>query len=138
MDMDVDIVPMGEFALDDRRARHGIVGQQILDRLVGEDHAPAERVVGPVALEQVDVMRGIAQLHRDREIEARRARRRGTRFSSLLNTRARDRPRETQRTQWACASANAQARRGPGEAGAFREGRNHGKAWLGHCTPLCL
>ena len=50
-------------------ARDGIVGHQILDRLVGEDDAPAERVVGPVALEQVDVVRGIAQLHRDREIK---------------------------------------------------------------------
>ena len=68
VDMDVDIVPMGELAGDDR-ARDGIVGHQILDRLVGEDHAPAERVVGPVALEQVDLVRGIAQLHRDREIK---------------------------------------------------------------------
>ena len=47
----------------------GIVRHQILDRLVGEDDAPAERVVGPVALEEVDLVRRVAQLHRDREIE---------------------------------------------------------------------
>ena len=45
VDMDVDIVPMGELVADDR-ARDRIVGHQILDRLVGEDDAPAERVVG--------------------------------------------------------------------------------------------
>jgi hypothetical protein len=53
MDMDVDIVPMGEFVAD-RRAADGVVRHQILDRLVGKDDAPAERVVGAVALEQVD------------------------------------------------------------------------------------
>ena len=68
VDMDLDIVPMGELVADDG-ARDRIVGHQILDRLVGEDDAPAERVVGPVALIEVDLVRGIAQLHRNREIE---------------------------------------------------------------------
>ena len=68
MDMDFDIVPMREFR-GDRRAGDRIVRHQVLDRLVGEDDAPAERVVGPVAFEDVDVVRRIAQLHRDREIE---------------------------------------------------------------------
>jgi hypothetical protein len=57
VDVDVDIVPMREFAAD-HGARDGIVRHQILDRLVGEDDAPAERVVGAVALEQVDLVRG--------------------------------------------------------------------------------
>src|SRR5206468_297764 len=68
VNVDLDIVPMGEFALDDR-ARDRIVRDQILDRLVGEDDAPAERVVGAVALEEVDLLRGVAQLHRNRESE---------------------------------------------------------------------
>jgi hypothetical protein len=59
---------MGELVADDRAARR-VVGHQILDRLIREDDAPAERVVGPVALEQVDLVRGVAQLHRNREIE---------------------------------------------------------------------
>ena len=72
VDMDLDIVPMGEFVADPGAA-HRIVGHQILDRLVGEDDAPAERVVGAVALEQVDLVRGIAQLHRNGEIEPGRS-----------------------------------------------------------------
>src|SRR4051812_29226002 len=66
--MDLDIVPMREF-IADHRAGDGIVRHQVLDRLVGEDDAPAERVVGPVPLEEVDLVRGLAQLHRNREIE---------------------------------------------------------------------
>ena len=72
VDVDVDIVPMGEFLADDR-ARDGVVGHEVLDRLVGEDDAPAERVVGAVALEQVDIVRGVAQLHRNGEIEPGRS-----------------------------------------------------------------
>ena len=71
MDMDVDIVPMRELAAD-RLAADGIVRHQVLDRLVREDDAPAERVVGPVALEHMDIMARIAHLHRDGEIKARR------------------------------------------------------------------
>lgn len=71
MDMDVDIVPMREFVADGG-ATDGIVRHQILDGLVREDDPPAERIVGPVAFEQVDLMAGIAQLHRNREIEAGR------------------------------------------------------------------
>ncbi len=67
VDMDVDIVPMGEFVAD-HRGGDWIVRHQILDRLVGEDDAPAERVVGPVALEQVDFVPRLAQLHRYREV----------------------------------------------------------------------
>src|SRR3546814_9024551 len=63
VDVDVDIVPMGELALDDLAA-DGIVGHQFLDRLVGEDDTPAERDVGQVALEQIDLVARIAQLPR--------------------------------------------------------------------------
>ena len=50
-----------------------IVLGEILERLVGQHHAPAERVVRLVALEHGDVVRAVAQLHADREIKARRA-----------------------------------------------------------------
>ena len=50
--MDVDVVPMGEFVGDDP-AGDRIVGHQILDRLVGEDDAPAEGDARRVALEQM-------------------------------------------------------------------------------------
>ena len=69
--MDVDVVPMRELVGDDLR-RCGIVGGQVLDRLVGEDHAPAEGHAGRVALEYLDLVRRVAKLHRDREIEAGR------------------------------------------------------------------
>jgi hypothetical protein len=68
VDMDLDIVPMSEFVAD-HRAGDGVVGHQVVDRLVREDDPPAERVAGPVALEQIDVVRRLAQLHRDREVE---------------------------------------------------------------------
>ena len=57
----------------DRRGARRVVLPEILERLVGEDHAPAEGVVGAVALEHEDVVRRIAQLHRDREIQPGRA-----------------------------------------------------------------
>ena len=69
-DMDVDIVPMRELVGDDRARMRDRWRVQILDRLVGEDHAPAEGHAGRVALEHLDFMRRIAKLHRDREIEA--------------------------------------------------------------------
>ena len=71
--MHVDVVPMRE--LVDHAARaYGVVGLEVLHRLVGEDDAPAERVARPVALEHHDLGIGRAQLHRDREIEPSRAR----------------------------------------------------------------
>jgi hypothetical protein len=70
--MDVDIVPMREFVGDDLR-RHRIVGGQILDRLVGKDDPPAEGHSGRVALEHLDLVLRVRKLHRDREIETRRA-----------------------------------------------------------------
>ncbi len=70
--IDGDVVPIGEVR-SDRFGTDGIVGGEIGERLVGEHDAPAEGVVGPIALDDGDVMRRIAQLHADREIKARRA-----------------------------------------------------------------
>src|SRR3546814_951611 len=86
VDVDVDIVPMGELALDDLAA-DGIVGHQVLDRLVGEDDAPAERVVGQVALEQIDLVARIAQLHRYGEITPRDRKRTRMKSSHTCATR---------------------------------------------------
>ena len=69
-DMDCNIVPMGE-AVGNRGARHRIVGHQIVDRLVGKDDTPAKGHAARIAFEQVDDMGGVAQLHREREIESR-------------------------------------------------------------------
>ena len=51
----------------------GIVRGDVVDGQVGEDDAPAEGDAGRVALEDLDLVRRVAQLHRDGEIEARRA-----------------------------------------------------------------
>jgi hypothetical protein len=59
---------MGELAGDDPGGR-GVVGHEVFKRLVGENDAPAEGYAARVALEHVHVMGGVAQLHRDREIE---------------------------------------------------------------------
>ena len=50
-------------------ALSGSAGVEVAERLVGEDHAPAERVVGPVALDDHDLVARIAPLHRDREVK---------------------------------------------------------------------
>ncbi len=65
----VDVVPAGELAA---HAREDLdVG--VLDaaqRLVGEDHPEAERVIGRVALEHGDLVAGIELLGQGREIQA--------------------------------------------------------------------
>ena len=72
LEIDGDVVPVGEMGADRLGARR-IVAREIGQRLVRQDDAPAERVVRPVALEHDDLVRGIAQFHRDREIEPGRA-----------------------------------------------------------------
>ena len=67
-----DVIPVGETAAD-RVGALGVVLLHARQRVVGEHHAPAERVVGLVAFENRHLVRGIAQLHRDREIEPGRA-----------------------------------------------------------------
>ena len=54
IDMHVDIVPMRELGGHALRA-DGIVGSEVLHRLVGEDDAPAEGVARAVALEHDDL-----------------------------------------------------------------------------------
>ncbi|XEY01140.1 hypothetical protein P7L64_26595 [Tistrella bauzanensis] len=66
-----DILPRRETA-DDRLGADRVVGPQIVHRLIREHHAPAEGVAGTVALDDLDVVGRVAQLHRYREIEAGR------------------------------------------------------------------
>ena len=67
--MNGDVVPIDE-RVADRLGAFGIVCVQIAERLVGQHHAPAKCVVRPVALDDDDFVRGIAQLQRNREIKA--------------------------------------------------------------------
>src|SRR5689334_12795062 len=46
-----------------------VVGLKVLDGLVRKNHAPAKRYARRVAFEHGDVVGGIPQLHRNREIE---------------------------------------------------------------------
>ncbi len=68
---DGDVVPIGEVGADGVRAL-GIVLGEVGEGLVGEHHAPAERVVRLVALEDDDLVGRIAQLHGDGEVKPRR------------------------------------------------------------------
>ena len=69
--VDLDVVPVIEGAEDLRGALR--VGRlQVAERLVGEDDAPAEGVVGEIALDDADAMRPVLLLHEQREVEARR------------------------------------------------------------------
>ncbi len=72
LEVDGDVVPIGEFLRDPAVARR-IVALERVERRIGEHHAEAERVVGAVALVHHDLVRGILLLHQDREIEAGRA-----------------------------------------------------------------
>src|SRR5919199_1848363 len=67
-DVHLDVVPVGEVILNLLRAL-GVVVAQVVERLIGEHHAPTERDPCWVALEHGDVMVRIAQLHRSSEIQ---------------------------------------------------------------------
>ena len=67
-----DIVPIGEIRLDRRRA-DGIVARHVGQGIVRQHHPPAEGVIRLVALQHGDLVRRVAQLHRDREIQPGRA-----------------------------------------------------------------
>ena len=58
-EMDLDVVPIGEVA-DDGAVALAVVALERVERLVGEHHAEAEGVVGPVALEHGDRVCGHA------------------------------------------------------------------------------
>jgi hypothetical protein len=68
--MDIDIVPMRELIGDDA-GRHRVVGHQVLDRLVGEDHSPSESHAAGIALEDMKLVAGVADFHGNGEVEAR-------------------------------------------------------------------
>ena len=70
--MDFDVVPMIEGGAD-FLGRHGVGLAQIVQGGVGKHHAPAEGVVGAVALDHGDLAAGVAQLHEQAEIQARGA-----------------------------------------------------------------
>ena len=71
-DVDFDVVPVVEGAQD--LLGRGRVGRaQVAERLVGEHHAPAEGVVGPVALDDDDLVPRVLLLHQKGEVQARRA-----------------------------------------------------------------
>src|SRR5262249_48911384 len=68
LEVDGDVVPIGEMGAH-RFGALRVVRGEIGERFVGQDHAPAEGVVRPVALDDGDLMRRIAQFHGNREIE---------------------------------------------------------------------
>ncbi len=72
LEVDVDVVPVGE-VVGDRLVGGRIGVAEVLERLIGEDDAPPEGVVGPIALEHGDPMRGIRALEQEREVETRRS-----------------------------------------------------------------
>ena len=70
LEMDVDVVPVVKVGFD--RLHHLRIGlAKTVHGLIGEHHAPAEGVVGGVALDHRDVMRRVGFLHEDGEIQTR-------------------------------------------------------------------
>src|SRR4029079_6686342 len=70
-EVDLDVVPVGEVA-DDLPVGFEVVGFEPRQRLVGEHHAEAERVVRLVALEYGDARLRPRLFHQDGEVEAGR------------------------------------------------------------------
>ena len=71
VNMNVNVVPVDEGRLDQGRG-FGIVGLEIGQGLVGEDHPPAEGVIRPVALVHDHAQRRIMQLQRYGEVKPAR------------------------------------------------------------------
>ena len=69
---DGDVVPVHERALDRGRAV-GIARLEVGERLVRQHHAPPERIGRPIALDDHDLVIGVAALHRDRKVETGRS-----------------------------------------------------------------
>ena len=63
-----DVVPVGE-VLTDRGGALRVVALHVAERVVGQHDAPPERGVARVAFEQGHLVGGVAQLHRDREVQ---------------------------------------------------------------------
>ena len=89
-EMDLDVVPIGKVA-DDGAIALAVIALERVERLVGEHHAEAEGIVGPVALEHGDARLRPCLLHQDREIEAGRAAADHVNFHARLH-RSRSRP----------------------------------------------
>src|SRR5579872_6260419 len=72
VDVHLNVVPVGEFP-GDRLCGDRIIAGDIVDREIGKDDAPAECHVRRIALENLNLMCRVAELHRNREIESRGA-----------------------------------------------------------------
>jgi hypothetical protein len=70
--MNVDVVPVRE-VVRDRAVSRLIRVREILQRRIGEYDAPAERVVGPIALVHDDLVLGILFFEQQRQVEAGRS-----------------------------------------------------------------
>ncbi len=70
--VDVDVIPVGKASGDRFVARPVGLGQ-VLQCRIGKNHAKAEGVIAPVALDDRDLVARVSLLHQDREVEARRA-----------------------------------------------------------------
>jgi hypothetical protein len=68
MDVDVDLVPIGE-VVDDLIVALGIRVAEVAEGLVREDDAEAEGVVGAVALVDGNVVGRVLLLHQQAEVE---------------------------------------------------------------------
>ena len=68
-EMDVDVVPVVE-GVTDGLGRNRIGFAQVLHGGIREHHAPAEGVIGPVALDHRDFVGRVLQLHEQTEIQA--------------------------------------------------------------------
>ncbi len=83
--MDIDVVPVIEGRVDLARAfRIGLA--QVVHGGVGEHHAPAEGVVGAVALDHDYLMARVLPLHQQAEIQAGRSAA-NTQYSHLSSPR---------------------------------------------------
>ena len=69
LEVHVDVVPVCEI-VDDLLVGRRICGAEVLERLIGENNAPAERVVGAVSLDHRDAVTGISAFHEDGEIQS--------------------------------------------------------------------
>ena len=72
VDVGVDVAPVGEVG-SDLGETLGVGVLDVVERLVRKDHAPAERVVGPVAFVDVDLRLGVRLAHEDGEEEGGRS-----------------------------------------------------------------
>ena len=70
-EVDRDVVPMVERARD-KCATLGVSRAKVVDRLVGEDDAPAKRVVGAVAFVDGDARSGVSALEEQRRVQTAR------------------------------------------------------------------